>query len=62
MSAAAGMQVNRWEDSIKPALMATLFTWGVTAAGAAMVFMLPAEGGKNQKVILCFLLAFAAGV
>lgn len=34
----------------------------MTAAGAAMVFILPAEGGVKQKKILDGLLGFAAGV
>jgi ZIP family zinc transporter len=40
------------------ALFATLFTWGVTAAGAAMVFFFKS---MNQK-ILNTMLGFAAGV
>jgi len=40
------------------ALIATLFTWGVTAAGAALVFF---RKEVNQK-ILDSLLGFAAGV
>lgn len=44
------------------ALAATIFTWGMTAAGAAMVFILPAEGGALQQKILDGLLGFAAGV
>jgi len=40
------------------ALVATLFTWGVTAAGAALVFFIPRE---NRKV-LDIMLGFAAGV
>jgi ZIP family zinc transporter len=39
-------------------LFATLFTWGVTAAGAALVFFSKAV---NQKVMDC-MLGFAAGV
>eukprot|EP00614_Pseudopedinella_elastica_P005664 CAMPEP_0172584932 /NCGR_PEP_ID=MMETSP1068-20121228/4461_1 /TAXON_ID=35684 /ORGANISM="Pseudopedinella elastica, Strain CCMP716" /LENGTH=272 /DNA_ID=CAMNT_0013379249 /DNA_START=99 /DNA_END=913 /DNA_ORIENTATION=- len=51
-----------WEDSVYPALLGTLLTWGVTAAGSAMVFALPAEGGPRQKKTLDTLLGFAAGV
>ena len=40
------------------ALMATLFTWGVTAAGAALVFV---AGAVNPKV-MDSMLGFAAGV
>ena len=40
------------------ALLATLFTWGVTALGAATVFM---AKSINQK-LLDFMLAFAGGV
>ncbi len=40
------------------ALLATLFTWGVTAAGAALVFVLPSE---NRRV-LDTMLGFTAGV
>lgn len=39
-------------------LLATLFTWGVTAAGASLVFFAKAV---NQKVMDC-MLGFAAGV
>jgi ZIP family zinc transporter len=40
------------------AFLATLFTWGVTAAGAALVFV---TRTVNQKVLDC-MLGFAAGV
>lgn len=43
---------------VTQALLATLFTWGVTAAGAAMVFFFKTI---NRKV-LDFMLAFAGGV
>jgi ZIP family zinc transporter len=43
---------------ITQALIATLFTWGVTAAGAALVF---SPGGVNRKVMDA-MLGFAAGV
>jgi len=45
-------------DPISQALIATLFTWGVTAAGAALVFFARAV---NQKLMDC-MLGFAAGV
>lgn len=45
-------------NPITQALFATLFTWGVTAAGAALVF---ATRSFNQK-ILDWLLGFAGGV
>lgn len=47
---------------IMDALLATIFTWALTAAGAAMVFVLPPEGGEKQKKLLDGLLAFAGGV
>lgn len=43
---------------IVQALLATLFTWGVTALGAASVFLVK---GFNQK-LLDWMLGFAAGV
>lgn len=43
---------------INQALVATLFTWGVTALGAALVFFFKTI---NQKVLNC-MLGFAAGV
>jgi ZIP family zinc transporter len=43
---------------VMQALIATLFTWGVTAAGAALVFFAKA---LNQKFMDC-MLGFAAGV
>ena len=43
---------------ITQALIATLFTWGVTAAGAALVFL---AKEVNQKIMDC-MLGFAAGV
>ena len=46
------------QHPVVQALLATLFTWGVTALGAASVF---AVRGFNQKV-LDTLLGFAAGV
>jgi ZIP family zinc transporter len=45
-------------DPVAQALLATLFTWGVTALGAATVFL---ARTINQKV-LDFMLAFAGGV
>jgi ZIP family zinc transporter len=43
---------------VMQALLATLFTWGLTAAGAALVFM---TRTVNQKLMDC-MLGFAAGV
>ena len=43
---------------IMQALFATLFTWGVTAAGAAVVFLLR----HPRKIFLDGMLGFAAGV
>ena len=43
---------------VMQALLATLFTWAVTAAGAALVFM---TRTVNQKLLDC-MLGFAAGV
>ena len=45
-------------DPVTQALIATLFTWGVTAAGAAMVFF---TRTVNQR-LLDSMLGFAAGV
>lgn len=45
-------------DPVTQALMATLFTWGVTAAGAALVFF---TRTVNPKFMDC-MLGFAAGV
>lgn len=45
-------------DPVVQALIATLFTWGVTAAGAAVVFLTPA---MNEK-LMDGMLGFAAGV
>ena len=44
------------------ALLATLFTWALTAAGAALVFVLPPEKSKQQQQLLDGMLAFAGGV
>ncbi len=45
-------------DPVMQALIATLFTWGVTAAGAALVFL---PGIVKPKAMDC-MLGFAAGV
>jgi ZIP family zinc transporter len=45
-------------DPVMQAFIATLFTWGVTAAGAALVFF---TNALNRKVMDC-MLGFAAGV
>jgi ZIP family zinc transporter len=50
-----------WFSSLHPiaqALVATLFTWGVTAAGAAVVFFFR----EIQRKVLDTMLGFAAGV
>jgi len=45
------------------ALLGTLFTWGITALGAALVFLLPDNiARKNEKLILNASLGFASGV
>uniref|UniRef100_A0A915CEV4 Zinc transporter ZIP11 n=1 Tax=Parascaris univalens TaxID=6257 RepID=A0A915CEV4_PARUN len=48
----------RDKDPILQALVASLFTWGVTALGAAVVFFLP----PRSKKLLDVSLGFAAGV
>lgn len=45
-------------DAVTQALIGTLFTWGVTALGAAMVFFFK----KINKSVLDGMLGFAAGV
>ena len=45
-------------DPVTQAFIATLFTWGVTAAGAALVFF---TNALNRKIMDC-MLGFAAGV
>uniref|UniRef100_A0AC34RKT5 Zinc transporter ZIP11 n=1 Tax=Panagrolaimus sp. JU765 TaxID=591449 RepID=A0AC34RKT5_9BILA len=45
-------------DPVLQSLLASLFTWGVTALGAALVFILP----SNSKKVLDVSLGFAAGV
>jgi ZIP family zinc transporter len=45
-------------DPVVQALLATLFTWGVTAAGAALVFM----SREINRKLLDGMLGFAAGV
>jgi len=47
-----------YENPILAALLATLFTWGVTALGAALVFFFK---NVNQKVFN-MMLGFSAGV
>ncbi|TKR92824.1 hypothetical protein L596_007398 [Steinernema carpocapsae] len=48
----------RGHNPVIQALLASLFTWGVTALGAAVVFILP----HNSKKFLDASLGFAAGV
>jgi len=50
-----------WASSIWQALQATLFTWGVTAAGSACVFFIP-EDDRRVRKILDALLGVASGV
>jgi zinc transporter 11 len=52
------------DDSIWNAIHATLFTWIVTAAGAALVFVLPDDEGSSARLkpLLDGLLGFAGGV
>lgn len=38
------MQLSEVDQAVWQALMGTLFTWGMTAAGAGLVFVL--EGGQ----------------
>ena len=50
-----------WMQQLNPvlqALVATLFTWGLTAAGAAVVFLAKTVNNK----FLDAMLGFAAGV
>ena len=51
-----------WASSVRPAILATLFTWFVTAAGAALVFVLPENDSKGVKTMMDSLLGFAGGV
>lgn len=45
------------------ALLGTLFTWGITALGAALIFLLPDSiSRENEKLILNASLGFASGV
>ncbi|XP_078736289.1 zinc transporter ZIP11 [Lampetra fluviatilis] len=46
-------------DPVLQSLLGTLFTWGLTAAGAALVFLLP---GRGTGKVLDGSLGFAAGV
>lgn len=53
--------MTNWFENLTPvaqALLATLFTWGVTALGAATVFVFR---GSNRR-LLDLMLGFAAGV
>lgn len=46
------------QDPVKQALLATLFTWGVTALGASMVFFFK----RINRKVMDGMLGFAAGV
>ncbi len=55
------IQASEWfiaQNPVFQALMATLFTWGVTALGAAMVFFFK----EIKRKVLDSMLGFAAGV
>jgi len=43
------------------AMCGTLFTWGVTALGAAMIYIMPIRGNSTKMLLDCSL-GFAAGV
>ncbi len=45
-------------DPVVQAFVATLFTWGMTALGASLVFL----GKKNNQKVLDGMLAFSGGV
>ncbi len=50
-----------WFKALSPvwqALLATLFTWGLTAAGAGLVFFFK----EIKRKVLNYMLGFAAGV
>ena len=57
-----------WLESQSPytqTLCGTLFTWGVTALGSAMIYIMPIHGKKSSnsmKTLLDCSLGFAAGV
>jgi zinc transporter ZupT len=46
---------------VSGALMGTIFTWGMTAVGAACVYLMPSDI-KASQTILDTMLGFAAGV
>ncbi|VDM38018.1 unnamed protein product [Toxocara canis] len=56
--AQGGQKMIRGRDPVLQALIASLFTWAVTALGAAVVFFLP----PHSKKLLDVSLGFAAGV
>ena len=51
-------------DPVYLALLGTLFTWGVTALGAAVVFVLDVfpMGPRSERLLLDASLGFSAGV
>merc|ERR1711976_940366 len=57
--------MNSWLEQQTPyiqTLCGTLFTWGVTALGSAMIFVMPIRGSSSTKTLLDCSLGFAAGV
>jgi len=56
--------MSSWLEQQNPytqTLCGTLFTWGVTALGAAMIFVMPVRG-RHTKTLLDCSLGFAAGI
>ncbi|XP_060501518.1 zinc transporter ZIP11 isoform X2 [Panthera onca] len=58
LPSAAGSSMLQGHNSVLQALLGTFFTWGLTAAGAALVFIF----SSGQRRILDGSLGFAAGV
>ena len=57
--------MSSWLEQQNPytqTLCGTLFTWGVTALGSAMIFVMPIRGSQATKTLLDCSLGFAAGV
>ena len=49
-------------DPVLQGLFGTLFTWGVTALGAAIVYLPITSTGPGKQMVLDAMLGFAAGV